>query len=264
MWNYALDYHGCEKFVIAVNPAMVQLYEDIYLFKQIPKTSTIGTYNFVQGAPAVGMYINATESKLKFQGEYGRKPQNKDLHNFMFKSSKSVHGLYPEPSEFFDISSSSTSEVLQYFLTSYTDWWKGIDPLIKFKFVRMQCSLGRSSIQYPDSFIAPVPRNLPRYDSLLKIIDHKRGSNLSVTDVSAEGLKIRHSHFDLDLGRATMALQAGPDLIIRMKLEPVWSNALFSGFKVSDADPEWEKLIQFIDSKVNPIASSLTHQKKAI
>ncbi|MBY0415621.1 MAG: GNAT family N-acetyltransferase, partial [Bdellovibrionales bacterium] len=56
VYQYARDCFGTHEFVIAVNPSMVDLYLGFMCFEKIK--SKAKSYDFVKGAPAVGLYLN--------------------------------------------------------------------------------------------------------------------------------------------------------------------------------------------------------------
>lgn len=250
MWNYALDQHGCEKFVIAVNPSMVQLYEDIYLFKKIPQKSIHGSYEFVKGAPAVGLFINTSESKKMFLQEYQTKEISKNLHSFMFDDSYTSAAFNNQNMKYFDISSSSSGTILQYFLDNYPQWWSKLDPMIKFKFVNAQYSIGRDHIKYPDAIIAPNHRNSPRYESLLNTFLSEHNIAGNILNISRDGLKLRKPHQDVILKPQFLKMQIGPETSVNLKLKQMWNNDHFSGYNILDADSEWELFIEYIENKI--------------
>lgn len=250
-WNFSLDYHGGETFVIAVNPSMVQFYEDLYLFEQFPIQSHHKNYDFVKGAPAVGLYTQVN-SKDKLYREYGNRAKTKNLYEFMFTDDRIFDGILNSYNhEFFDINSpGATTGILQHFLLHNNFWWYQLDSETQHKFARAQRSLGRFSLTYPGLELSPTERTESRFDASLKVIS-KGPIHPSVYDVSLQGLKARNLSVDPSISSLLIACQAGPEKIIRLKLEPIWSNETFTGYSIKDADSDWIRFIDHINHKIN-------------
>lgn len=251
MWNHALDYQSTEMFVIAVNPSMVQFYEDLYLFKKIPNANIHKKYDFVNGAPAVGLYFNTQSSKQIFSSEYNNKPIDKNLYKYMFESGKNlfehIENLNPE---FYDMNCVGSSQILQYFLDNYKEWWNALDSASKIEFIKLQNSFGRDEINYPGLYLTSSQRQLPRFDSSLKIISSAENNGI-IFDVSLVGIKIRKYNPEANKAVQALVCQAGPQKTIKLKVESVWENSNFLGAKILDADSDWERYIKFINEKIN-------------
>lgn len=259
-WNFSLDYHGGETFVIAVNPSMVQFYEDLYLFEQLPIKSHHKKYDFVKGAPAVGLYTQV-DSKTKIHKEYANKKTEKNLYEFMFGNNQIYNGILNSYSnEFYDINSpGATTEVLEHFLLHNNSWWHQLDPLTQHKFARVQLALGRYNLCYPGFQFKPAERNESRFDASLKIISNDTRQP-SIYDLSLNGLKTRNLKFDPSISSALIACQVGPEKTIRLKLEPIWTHQIFAGFSIKDADSDWIRFVEHINRKINP-ENPLSKQK---
>lgn len=245
VWNYSLSHHGGEYFVIAVNPTMVQFYEDFYLFKRIPDVKFVDKYDFVKGAPAIGLYtkVDARTDLLK---EYQNKASDKNLYKFMFENYK-VNKL---AHDFFDINASfNQNQILQYFLNNKISWWSQLDEKNKYNLIRSQAMLGRTNISFPNAFIASSPRAYARFDSLLKVLSNE--FNAFIYDVSQEGVKIRNYPIDKSKSTFLLATQVGPDKLARLKLEPKWTNEVFNGYRILDADQEWLDYVQYLKNNIS-------------
>lgn len=248
VWNYSLERHGCETFVIAVNPSMAQVYTDIYLFQRLPNLFIKKNYDFVKGAPAVGLFMPADNSRYILSEEYRNRNSTKNVFQFIFDKDI-LANINEQTPEYFDIYSlSSKPEHLQYFLDHYPLWWRKISNGVKNKFVRLQNALGREQILYPDLIIDPTQRTAPRFDALLKVFT-KDANLAAIIDVSKEGFKVRS--FSSQASSTIFAFQVGPQKFIRLKANQIWNNDICAGFKILDADDDWNDYLDFVDKKIN-------------
>lgn len=253
-WNFSLNLHGGELFVIAINPSMVQFYEDLYLFDQLPKASLIENYDFVKGAPAVGLFTKV-DAREKFLKEYSNRKPEKNLYEFMF-GEHSRNGFSFSNQEFFDINNfSGQDEILQYFLDSHSEWWNTLSLQDKQKFIRCQKAIGREYIKYPDLHMIPVSRNTPRFDSQLAVFSNQ-SQNAIIHDISEDGVKIRNFNLNQNGSSVLIACQVGPEKLVRLKLEAKWSKENFNGYKIVDADDEWLRFVEHVNLKINTMSAA--------
>lgn len=82
LMEYSLRYYHVDYWVIAINPKHYQIYKDIFLFDDLETSSK--SYDFVEGAPALGLYVNLNQLKVKFFEMYSKCPTHQDLFSFYF------------------------------------------------------------------------------------------------------------------------------------------------------------------------------------
>lgn len=81
--QYAVEYFGVTHFLIAVNPKWFTFYEAILLFKKLTN-KTVASYDFVNGAPAVGAYLDLRKALREYVVTFGKNPVERNLCRFFF------------------------------------------------------------------------------------------------------------------------------------------------------------------------------------
>ena len=82
LYEYCIYYFGVDIMFISVNPKHVDFYKSILFFKGLDQQ--VAEYDFVNGAPAVLMYLDLREAYERFATNYGDKPPTKNLFNYFF------------------------------------------------------------------------------------------------------------------------------------------------------------------------------------
>jgi hypothetical protein len=81
MFHYSTDYFGVTHFVIAVNPKWYDFYESVLLFQPLSR-KMVDSYDFVNGAPAVGGMLDLKASARNYMQLYGNKSLKHNLAHF--------------------------------------------------------------------------------------------------------------------------------------------------------------------------------------
>jgi hypothetical protein len=84
MWLHTLSSHRIDNFVIAVNPRKRTCTVQFFIFMIFPATLRWINTPFVQGAPAVGQWMNVKNSYETFEKAYAAKPQVRIFLIFFF------------------------------------------------------------------------------------------------------------------------------------------------------------------------------------
>ncbi len=80
VYQYARHYFGTHEFVIAVNPSMVGMYLSLMCFEKISKTEK--SYEFVKGAPAVGLYLNFETCEQRWIKAFHHRPFTSNFYKY--------------------------------------------------------------------------------------------------------------------------------------------------------------------------------------
>lgn len=94
IFQYARNYFGIHELVIAVNPMMVDLYLGFLCFERLvakPKP-----YDFVQGAPAVGLYMNYETVSDRQRQVFAQRPEVLNLFKYWHEVPKDPRNRMPE------------------------------------------------------------------------------------------------------------------------------------------------------------------------
>lgn len=81
MYQYCTEYFDTRHLVIAVNPDKIELYESLLFFERLQE-NVVNSYDFANGAPAVGATLDLPIAKELFRRVYGRRTERKNLHNY--------------------------------------------------------------------------------------------------------------------------------------------------------------------------------------
>jgi hypothetical protein len=94
VYQYAWHCFGINEFVIAVNPSMVDLYLSMMCFEKIrAKTQA---YEFVQGAPAVGLHLNLDTAPERWEQTFAHRPESKNFHKYWTEIPADPRNQLPE------------------------------------------------------------------------------------------------------------------------------------------------------------------------
>jgi GNAT superfamily N-acetyltransferase len=86
MYQYCTEYFDTRHLVIAVNPKHIEMYESLLFFQRL-QAEVVNSYDFANGAPAVGATLDLQAAPQQFYEAYeGRRP-NKNLHHYFTRVS---------------------------------------------------------------------------------------------------------------------------------------------------------------------------------
>jgi GNAT superfamily N-acetyltransferase len=84
MYEYCTTFFDTRHLVIAVNPYHIELYESLLFFQRLAE-KVVENYDFVNGAPAVGAFLDLKEAPEIFRKNYASKPLRRNLHAYFLK-----------------------------------------------------------------------------------------------------------------------------------------------------------------------------------
>jgi hypothetical protein len=85
MYNYCTRFFDTRHLVIAVNPNRIEMYESLLFFTRLTKTP-VASYDFANGAPAVGATLDLHRAPAIFDHVYGKKRQRKNLYSYFVRT----------------------------------------------------------------------------------------------------------------------------------------------------------------------------------
>jgi hypothetical protein len=243
LWKFTQEYLNLETFVCAVNPAMNEMWESIYLFKSLKALNRIDKYDFVNDAPAIGLVVPVHGSFPIWQAQYQQTSANKDLYNFMKKPfhkneyhfSNPYYSVYRNP---------MNKEICDNFLTHPL-----VNPLEQLSLedrIKTFCQINSEKAFELDFFNRSI--NLKsrdkRYDVFCRL-SSKNGA--LIPDVSETGLKLAANDWIKDKAPDFLSIQIGPNQISRVKTQLQWQNSTgVTGHKIIDADRSWLNFISYL------------------
>ena len=118
MYQYSTTFFDTYHLVIAVNPDRIEMYESLLFFKRLQK-NTVQSYDFANGAPAIGATLNLIQAPKLFKKIYGGKPKKKNLYSYFVKT-KLKNIILPTRRYFTTNDPVMTPEMLDYFFNQRT------------------------------------------------------------------------------------------------------------------------------------------------
>jgi len=81
MYEYSTTFFDTRHLVIAVNPNRIEMYESLLFFQRLT-ANVVEKYDFANGAPAVGAWLDLHHAPAIFEHTYGTKSPRKNLHAY--------------------------------------------------------------------------------------------------------------------------------------------------------------------------------------
>ena len=254
MYEYCTTFFDTRHLVIAVNPRHIELYESLLFFKRLSST-VVDSYDFVNGAPAVGATLDLKHAPEIFRENYSGKPLHRDLHHYFLNVSLPNIEL-PRRRFYTTNDPVLTPDLIDYFFNQRTQVFASLSDRKK--------ALLHSIYDLPDyvKVLPPLPEqvrdikmrrhqrfsvkcparlNYPESDS-----EHKEVS-VEVREVSRYGFQAR-SHVAIDSGVwFTAVIRLGKEEVSHLQVQAVSNQervgeGLF-GFRIGEPDLIWRKFV---------------------
>ncbi|MFZ6645804.1 N-acyl amino acid synthase FeeM domain-containing protein [Undibacterium sp. TJN25] len=84
MYDYCTTFFDTRHLVIAVNPNHIEMYESLLFFKRLT-AQPVKNYDFVNGAPAVGAWLDLKYIPGIMKKHYGSRPPNRNLYEYFIR-----------------------------------------------------------------------------------------------------------------------------------------------------------------------------------
>ena len=81
MYEYSTRYFDTQHLVIAVHPSRIEMYESLLYFERLP-ANTVDSYDFANGAPAIGATLDLRLAPEVFRRAYEFKPERQNLYAY--------------------------------------------------------------------------------------------------------------------------------------------------------------------------------------
>lgn len=255
LYEYCMRYFGVDIMLISVNPKHVDFYESILYFKKLDQQ--VAEYDFVNGAPAVLLYLDLRKTYDKFAINYGDKPPSKNLFNYFYKE-KFNNFTFPDR-QYFKISDPvMTPEMLDHFFNRKTDLFSTLsdserDIITGIYKHSEYANILTGSKTKSNNF---NHRRHNRYEVNCKgriaLYVGKRIIQMTLQDVSLNGIKalledsIRFGDilkFDVEIGEFNVADLSG---------YPAWTDQNRTyGFKLKNWTKNWQEFINYMELELN-------------
>ncbi|MEO7938391.1 MAG: hypothetical protein ABIR55_07195 [Burkholderiaceae bacterium] len=118
MYEYCTTFFDTRHLVIAVNPNRIEMYESLLLFKRLAE-SKVDSYDFANGAPAVGAALDLRSAPRKYKDIYDKKPRRRNLYDYFVRTELANIRL-PQRRYHTTNDPVMTTELLDYFFNQRT------------------------------------------------------------------------------------------------------------------------------------------------
>jgi hypothetical protein len=262
MYNYCTTFFDTRHLVIAVNPNRIEMYESLLFFRRLAEKS-VDSYDFANGAPAVGATLDLKYAPAQFAKVYGGKPMRRNMYHY-FIEAVMPNIVLPTRRYFTTNDPVMTPALLDYFFNQRTQVFAQLNEHKK-QLLHAIYNLDAFKAVLPpiDQHIAQqVHRSHQRYSVKcpgtfeLQVADKGRVYDLLVVNLSLYGFQV-HSQAALPLGEwGEVAIELGKSEKSFNKAMAVHDrvNGLpgFYGFQLAEPDLAWRKF-------VNAMQSGTTH-----
>lgn len=245
---YIKKYMHLDRVVIAVNPAWKDFYEGILDFSSL-ESRVIGSYDFANGAPAVGLWSDVTTWEERFISLYGNKPPKQNLYQY-FVEKETMCLQFPNRDYEKAMDPVMTPEMLDYFFNKKSSVFKDLS-------AKEVLTLHSFYPQKSYAHVLPVASSKGLRKSARFIVDAAGQADYSKTirvlEVSESGLKLQGP-----LPRRTLfnlSVQVSQGQIARLKAMIHWidqDNNSY-GVEIVGHDEVWEDYIQYLDADFSNI-----------
>jgi len=125
MYQYATEYFDTRHLLIAVNPNRIEMYESLLFFQRLA-VNVVESYDFANGAPAVGASLDLLQAPAIMAAAYSGKPPRKDLLAY-FTRIRLPNLHLPSRRYFTTNDPVLTPELLDHFFNRRTQGFAGLD-----------------------------------------------------------------------------------------------------------------------------------------
>ncbi len=118
MYEYCTEYFDTRHLVIAVNPSHIEMYESLLLFRRL-QVAEVESYDFANGAPAVGATLDLGLAPDRYARIYGGRPLRKNLYRYF--ADLRLPNISPPGRRYYTTNDPvMTPELLDYFFNQRT------------------------------------------------------------------------------------------------------------------------------------------------
>lgn len=252
MYEYCTRYFDTRHLVIAVNPKHIEMYEALLFFRRLA-VHQVNSYDFVNGAPAIGATLDLRGAPEVFASAYGHRPPRKNLHHY-FTQVTLPNISFPDRHYHVTNDPVMSPALLQHFFSRRTRVFDQLDD--------RQRALLRAV--YPEPVygsVLPLPRaaagyrtrRFKRYSVRCPAqlqTDGAASIEMDVLDGSRKGFLARtDSNLLPQAGVARIQLGAGIATTerVRMVRKVTSTSGLYYGFEIASPSAEWRDFVDALE-----------------
>ena len=263
MHEYCTEYFDTRHLVIAVNPDRIEMYESLLFFERLQE-KTVDSYDFANGAPAVGATLDLKHASEVFRQGYRGKPPRKNLHKYFFQT-RLENIKAPKRRYFTTNDAVMTPALLDYFFNQRTQGFAAMDDRKKallwsiYSMPEYRRILPLLSGSSADSGFGHHPLRQHQRHSIrcpgritLPVDGGERSFDLQVIEISLSGFQAECPP-GIPVGASGDALiELGSSEFARVHAKVVRhkqiDGSLFAGFKLDEPDRVWRECVAALET----------------
>lgn len=262
MHQYCSEYFDTRHLVIAVNPDKIELYEALLYFERLQE-KVVDSYDFANGAPAVGATLDLAFAAELFKTGYKGRPAHKNLHKYFFQL-KLENIKLPHRRYFTTNDPVMTPQLLDHFFNRISPVLERMDDRKKallwsiyntyeYRSVLPMLAgqaLGSHPLRQHQRYSIKCPAHIV-VPSELPAQGQPREFDLSVIELSLSGFQAR-SLSELPVGQEAEAMvELGKGLVSRVRVRVMrrkhTDEGEFYGFRLDEPDPIWRRCVSALE-----------------
>lgn len=256
VYQYAKEYFGIHEFVIAVNPSMVDLYLAFMCFERL-KAKPL-PYEFVKGAPAVGLFLNFETCVEQLIRDFAHRPDQGNFHKYWTEVPMDPRNQLPTRVYRSASDPVITPELMKDLFLEKAQLGKRLT----FREVQILLEL----YPYPDfqkvlqPLLIPFSRKSVRIETQMHAKVGAQKTPAEVLNVSREGLLLRMPTETLGVGqKLDIEVWLNEACSTRILAEIRWcpKDSLY-GLKILEANDEWRRMVDTLEKELRKHARHLS------
>lgn len=258
LWEYISQYMNLDGVVITVNPSMTDFYECFLDFKPLPKAK-ISHYNFANGHPGVGLYLDLKTAVERVKKIYNHRRPESNLYSY-FCELKLSNFLLPDRLYYKASDPVMSPDMLEYFFIEKADILKNLSVNDLLELSSMYPEDGYKRVFRDDRIRKEV-----RYHVNIKAqngFDNQPTGQLVILDVGRNGIRVAS---DRQLsGIVRFKVKVSDECIAEIRGEVRWENNNVYGIRLHRTDKHWENFIKYLDSDFGAILQKATQPENGL
>lgn len=251
MYEYCTTFFDTRHLVIAVNPRHIEMYESLLFFRRLT-SKVVESYDFVNGAPAVGATLDLKHAPEILRNAYAGKPLRRNLYHY-FKETTLPNIQIPHRRFFTTNDPVLTPDLINYFFNQRTTVFAELSDRKKtllhliYDLPEYQKVLPPLSQKQADSQIRRHQRFSVKCPAQLLSQSGEKAISIEVSEVSRYGFRARTSQKIPADTWLTAVIQLGAREVSRLTVQVVQGTDLddkhYSGFRIGQPDLVWRKFV---------------------
>ncbi|OYZ21457.1 MAG: hypothetical protein B7Y39_08990 [Bdellovibrio sp. 28-41-41] len=242
-WEYTERFMILDSIVISVSPTMSDFYEGFLGFKRLPQAE-VAPYSFVNGVPAVGLYLNIKTARKVFSELYDHKKTEKNLYRY-FVDLKLPHFEFPNREFYKSSDPVMSAEMLDYFFNTVSNVFSELNLNEK-----LGLSAAYPELQYrhvlPAIDLERQRRNIRHSVNLKCFIYFQNNIEAKALDISESGVCVISS-VRLS-GIILIQIRIADEHTAEIRGHVQWENVKYNtyGIRILKADAHWKDFVSYL------------------